>query len=84
MATVTGTLVSGGGGSPISGQESPQSGAKMGILGCSNTIFNVANAACAFDRPEFPDHSLYSGNPWFLPVVGSYFRLRDRLDRLLA
>jgi gamma-glutamylputrescine oxidase len=36
------------------------------------------------DLPDFPDHPLYFGNPWFLPVVGSYYRLRDRLDRLLS
>src|SRR5204862_175923 len=47
-------------------------------------IAGAANAPCAFDRPEFPDHALYSGNPWFLPMVGGWFRLRDRLDRLLA
>jgi glycine/D-amino acid oxidase-like deaminating enzyme len=47
-------------------------------------IARAANYACAFDGPEFPDHLLYSGNPWFLPVIGSYYRLRDRLDRMLA
>jgi len=37
-----------------------------------------------FDTEESPDHPLYSGNPWLLPVVGGYYRLRDSLDRLLA
>jgi len=32
----------------------------------------------------FPRLSAYSGNPWFLPVVGGYYRLRDNLDRLPA
>lgn len=60
--------------------------AMMTYLGwqTARKIAGAANAPCAFDRPEFPDHALYSGNPWFLPVVGGYFRLRDRLDRLLA
>ena len=47
-------------------------------------IARVANAPCAFDGPEFPDHPLYNGNPWFLPVFGGWYRMRDRLDRLLA
>jgi len=37
-----------------------------------------------FDTEESPDHPLYFGNPWFLRVVGSYYRPRDRLDRLLS
>jgi gamma-glutamylputrescine oxidase len=45
-------------------------------------IIAKANSVCAFDVPDFPDHPLYNGNPWFLPVVGSYYRLRDHLDRL--
>ncbi len=47
-------------------------------------IARVANYACGFDDPDFPDHPLYAGNPWFLPAVGGYYRLRDNLDRLLA
>ena len=47
-------------------------------------IARAANYACAFDSPDFPDHALYNGNPWFLPMIGSYYRLRDRLDRMLA
>jgi glycine/D-amino acid oxidase-like deaminating enzyme len=60
--------------------------AMMTYLGyqTARKIARAANYACAFDSPEFPDHALYSGNPRFLPLVGSYYRLRDRLDRMLA
>jgi glycine/D-amino acid oxidase-like deaminating enzyme len=60
--------------------------AMMTYLGwqTARKIARVANYACSFDTPDFPDHPLYSGNPWFLPVVGGYYRLRDNLDRLLA
>jgi len=47
-------------------------------------IERATNYACVFDSPEFPDHPLYNGNPWFQPVIGSYYRLRDRIDRMLA
>jgi glycine/D-amino acid oxidase-like deaminating enzyme len=47
-------------------------------------IARAVNYACSFDTPEFPDHALYSGIPWFLPLVGGYYRLRDRLDRAFA
>jgi glycine/D-amino acid oxidase-like deaminating enzyme len=59
--------------------------AMMTYLGTQTArkIARVANARCAFDA-EFPDHPLYSGNPWFLPVVGGWYRMRDRLDRLMA
>ena len=60
--------------------------AMMTYLGTQTArkIARVANAPCAFDGGEFPDHKLYTGNPWFLPLVGGYYRMRDRLDRLLA
>lgn len=60
--------------------------AMMTYLGTQTArkIARVANAPCAFDAPEFPDHPLYGGNPWFLPAVGGWYRLRDRLDRMLA
>ncbi len=60
--------------------------AMMTYLGfqTARKIARVANYACSFDMAEFPDHPLYSGNPWFLPVVGSYYRMRDSLDRLLS
>ena len=60
--------------------------AMMTYLGwqTARKIAGAANYGCSFDRAEFPDHPLYSGNPWFLPAVGGYYRLRDNLDRLLA
>jgi glycine/D-amino acid oxidase-like deaminating enzyme len=60
--------------------------AMMTYLGTQTArkIARVANAPCAFDGPEFPDHPLYTGNPWFLPLVGGWYRMRDRLDRLMA
>jgi hypothetical protein len=38
----------------------------------------------ALDERDFPTMPLYDGNPWFLPLVGGYYRLRDRLDRWMA
>ncbi len=60
--------------------------AMMTYLGyqTARKIARAANYACAFDSVEFPGHALYNGNPWFLPMIGSYYRLRDRLDRMLA
>jgi glycine/D-amino acid oxidase-like deaminating enzyme len=60
--------------------------AMMTYLGTQTArkIARVANAPCAFDSPDFPDHPLYNGNPWFLPVIGGYYRMRDRLDRMFA
>jgi glycine/D-amino acid oxidase-like deaminating enzyme len=60
--------------------------AMMTYLGTQTArkIARVANAPCAFDTPDFPDHKLYTGNPWFLPVVGGWYRMRDRFDRMLA
>jgi glycine/D-amino acid oxidase-like deaminating enzyme len=60
--------------------------AMMTYLGyqTARKIAGKANAVCAFDAPEFPDHPLYSGKPWFLPFVGGYYRMRDSIDRLLA
>jgi glycine/D-amino acid oxidase-like deaminating enzyme len=60
--------------------------AMMTYLGyqTARKIARATNYACAFDSPDFPDNALYNGNPWFLPLIGSYYRLRDRLDRMLA
>ncbi|WP_395685059.1 NAD(P)/FAD-dependent oxidoreductase [Aestuariivirga sp.] len=57
--------------------------AMMSYLGhqTARKIAGKSNRVCAFDRPEFPDHPLYTGNTWFLPWIGRYFRTRDWLDR---
>ncbi len=59
--------------------------AMMTYLGwqTARKIARAANYACSFDTPGFPDHPLYTGNPWFLPFVGGWYRLRDRFDRVL-
>jgi glycine/D-amino acid oxidase-like deaminating enzyme len=60
--------------------------AMMTYLGwqTARKIAGLANYACSLDTPEFPGHRLYAGNPWFLPAVGGWYRLRDRIDRVLA
>ncbi|MFO1079898.1 MAG: FAD-dependent oxidoreductase [Reyranellaceae bacterium] len=36
------------------------------------------------DGRTFPTHPLYHGNPWFLPMIGAWYRTRDWIDRRLA
>jgi len=57
--------------------------AMMSYLGhqTARKIAGKVNRVCAFDRPEFPDHALYTGSTWFLPWIGRYFRTRDWIDR---
>ncbi len=59
--------------------------AMMTYLGTQTArkIAGVANEPCAFDGPALPGHALYNGNPWFIPMVGRYFRVRDWIDRRL-
>jgi glycine/D-amino acid oxidase-like deaminating enzyme len=47
-------------------------------------IAGAANERFALDGLPFPTRPTYTGNPWFLPIVGSYYRLRDRIDRMAA
>ncbi len=47
-------------------------------------IAGVANRPCSYEGDDFPTHPLYNGNPWFLPAVGVWFRLRDQVDRIAA
>ena len=60
--------------------------AMMTYLGwqTARKIAGASNLPSAFDTEDFPDHPLYSGNPWFLPAIGAWYRLRDALDRRLA
>lgn len=57
--------------------------AMMSYLGreTARKIVGKSNRTIAFDMPEFPTHPLYNGNPWFLPLVGAYFRSADWWDR---
>jgi glycine/D-amino acid oxidase-like deaminating enzyme len=43
-------------------------------------IIGRENQPSAFSRLPFPTMRGYGGNPWFMPVVGGLYRLRDRLD----
>jgi glycine/D-amino acid oxidase-like deaminating enzyme len=60
--------------------------AMMTYLGTQTArkILGGANRVSALDERDFPSMALYDGNPWFLPVVGGYYSLRDRLDRWMA
>lgn len=60
--------------------------AMMTYLGwqTARKIAGVANQPSAFDTPEFPDHPMYNGNPWFLPAIGAWYRFRDEFDRGMA
>jgi len=60
--------------------------AMMTYLGTQTArkIVGGANRVSALDERDFPTMPLYGGNPWFLPLVGGYYRLRDRLDRWTA
>lgn len=60
--------------------------AMMTYLGyrTAQKIVGSNRTACAFDQPDFPTVPFYRGNPWFLPLVGSYYRRQDRKDRAAA
>jgi glycine/D-amino acid oxidase-like deaminating enzyme len=51
--------------------------AGLRIAGAENETFALA------DLP-FPTAPTYRGRPWFLPLVGGWYRLRDRLERIAA
>lgn len=44
-------------------------------------IAGSGNRPSAFDGLAFPTAPLYSGNPWFLPAVLAWYKLRDGMDR---
>lgn len=46
----------------------------------AHQILGGGNRPSAFSRMPFPTMPFYGGHPWFMPMVGSYYRLRDRLD----
>jgi glycine/D-amino acid oxidase-like deaminating enzyme len=60
--------------------------AMMSYLGYQTALklAGGANRTSAFDGLDFPTKPLYSGQPWFLPIVGWSYRMRDWLDRRAA
>ena len=40
-------------------------------------------ATSAFGAP-LPTHSLYRRRPWFMPLIGSYYQVRDVVDRTIS
>ena len=43
-------------------------------------VLGTANRPSAFSRLPFPTRPGYTGNPWFLPVVGMSYQFRDWRD----
>jgi len=54
-------------------------GAKLG-----RKLLGGANQPTAFEGRAFPTKPLYTGQPWFLPAIGAYYRMRDWIDRRYA
>jgi glycine/D-amino acid oxidase-like deaminating enzyme len=54
----------------------------LSYLGCqaARMILGGGNAPSAFAQLPFPTMPLYSGTPWFIPLVGAWYRMRDRAD----
>ncbi len=57
--------------------------AMMTYLGreTARKALGLSNKRIAFDQSDFPTFMGYTGNPWFLPAVGAWFRTRDWVDR---
>lgn len=55
----------------------------MSYLGyqTAQKILGRQNRATAFDREQFTAVPLYSGNPWFVPIVAAWYRLQDWCER---
>lgn len=47
-------------------------------------IAGAGNEKFALDDLPFPTRPFYSGDPWFLPIVGNWYKLRDRIERMAA
>jgi glycine/D-amino acid oxidase-like deaminating enzyme len=48
-------------------------------------IAGAANEKFALDDLPFPTRPFYSGDPWwFMPVIGNWYRLKDRIERMAA
>jgi glycine/D-amino acid oxidase-like deaminating enzyme len=60
--------------------------AMMTYLGTQTArkMLGGGKTVCAFDDIGMPGNRWYSGDPWFLPVVLRYYRIRDVIDRMRA
>ena len=60
--------------------------AMMSYLGRQIALKILArtNRPCAFESIPFQTRPTYTGNPWFLPMVGNWYRALDSIERLLA
>jgi glycine/D-amino acid oxidase-like deaminating enzyme len=47
-------------------------------------LLDAHRAPCVYAELPFTGRPLYSGNPWFLPFIGNYYRARDRIDRVFG
>lgn len=58
--------------------------AMMTYLGdqVARKILRLCEQRSAFDNEPFPTRRFYRGRPWFLPVVGRWYQLLDRYDRI--
>ena len=50
----------------------------------ARNILGADNSQSAYEGLEFRTHPFYAGKPWFLPVVGNWYRLRDWMDLKLG
>ena len=57
--------------------------AMMTYLGTQTAlkILGKANKPCAFDELPFNSRAFYTGHAWFLPIVSTYYALKDYMDR---
>ena len=60
--------------------------AMLGWLGqqSARKMLGGGNQVNAFDGRPFPTKPLYTGNPWFLPLIGAWYRHLDKRDRAAA
>jgi hypothetical protein len=55
----------------------------MSYLGreVARRVLGVQERISAFETPQFPDRSWYTGRPWFVPLITEWYNLRDAIDR---
>lgn len=47
-------------------------------------ILGKTNRASAYDNLPLETRPLYFGTPWFLPAIGTYYKMRDWIDRRIG